>query len=129
MSLYADLTIGDFLLDFILNQKGRVITSRAEKDNDEWSRLIWYLIDMSWMSVYKLNRINRKNQLRVGGDFFNLCSLMTNTKEGAGDDVDFAEKREFLEDEIEGIPLLFIDAGEDFQLKWPRFKDLNLIMD
>ena len=133
MSLYADLTWGYFLQDFIINQRGCVITPRADKEKDEWSRLVWYLLDISWQSVYRLKRINRRNQPRIGGDFFNLCNLITHADDafsdiehaGNGNNPFFGDN---VEEEPEGLSLLLIDAGDDYTLRNPRFKDFSLNM-
>ena len=127
MSLYAGLTFGDFIQDFVINQKGSVITCRAEKDKDEWSRLIWYLIDLSWTSVYNLKRIGHINELRIGVDFLDIYSLMTKTTKDKPNELSYyetIETDEYLDrNESEGISLLLIDVKDDYQLKYSRYKN------
>ena len=127
MSLYAGLSFGDFLHDFIINQKGSVITCRAEKDKEEWSRLIWYLIDLSWISVYNLSRIGRNNELRISGDFFDIHRLMTETAMVNSNVLSLYETMDtavYLDVNVgEGISLLLIDVKDDYQLKYSRYKN------
>jgi hypothetical protein len=129
ISLYAGLTFGDFLHDFIINQKGRVITCRAEKDKEEWSRLIWYLIDLSWISVYNLKRVGRKDELRIGGDFFDIHRLMTETTKVNSNVRSLYETMDtagYLDGNVgEGISLLLIDVNDDYQLKSSRYKNFE----
>ena len=79
--------------------------------------------------IVRLKRINRRNQPRIGGDFFNLCNLITHADEvfsdiehaGKGNNPFFGDN---VEEEPEGLSLLLIDAGEDYTLRNPRFKGL-----
>lgn len=134
MKLSSGLTFGDFIQDFIIFQKGRAITPRAQKDNDEWSRLVWYLIDISWMSVFRLKRLNHLNQQRIGGDFFNIYDLITNQKGQSSEDISYEiENKEIVgkgkQGEQEGISLLLIEVNGDFFLQCPRYKNLYSMMD
>lgn len=55
MNLISDQTFGHFISDFVSLQNGRTITTRALQKKDEWSHLIWYLLDMSWLSTYRFS--------------------------------------------------------------------------
>ena len=113
--LQPEHSFGSFVYDFVMLQNGRVFTQRNQKEKDEWSRLIWYLLDISWLSVYKLKSLGLTDQQMISGDFFNLYQSMysvdspelleiiisTDNIDTSGDDVE------------EGIPIFFISIDEN----------------
>ena len=114
MNLISDQSFGHFISNFVSLQNGRTITKRAQQSKDEWSRLIWYLLDISWLGAYRLSSIGHDNHLMISGDFFNLCNLMysVNTEDQIKKMLIDGEVVEF-NDEEEGISLFLIDVDEN----------------
>lgn len=123
MNLISDQSFGHFISDFVSLQNGRTITKRAQQSKDEWSRLIWYLLDISWLGAYRLSSIGHDNHLMISGDFFNLCNLMysVNTEDQIkkilinGDTVEF-------NDEEEGISLFLINVDENADKQYSEYR-------
>jgi len=59
------------LWNFIHWDTGRPISIEAEKNEDEWSRLIWDLINHTKGVVYHQRAIQQSSD-RANGDFFNF---------------------------------------------------------
>lgn len=130
MILYPEQTFGDLIQSLVICQNGRIITPRADQNKDEWSHLVWYLIDICWQSAYKVSRVNYPHQSRIGGDFFNICNFMTNTTIHELDDI----KVDFVEDYAEGddkgwFSLLLIDVDCDYPLTVSRYKNFYKYME
>lgn len=68
----SDLTLGRFINDLVEWQEGRTINEEEKMDDEEWSRLIWTLINASKTAVFNRRRIGNFNVPRTSGDFFNL---------------------------------------------------------
>lgn len=73
----ADLSFGRFLWDFIHWQSGRPISEEQDKNNDEWSRLVWDLIDRTRYKVFNLQNVQIQNKLQSNGDFFSFMTTQS----------------------------------------------------
>lgn len=51
---------------------GRFINEEKRMDDEEWSRLIWTLINASKTAVFNRRRIGNIKVPRTSGEFFNL---------------------------------------------------------
>lgn len=124
----ADSSFSRFLWDLIHWQTGRPISDESEKDNDEWSRLIWDLIDRTRYKVFNLQNIQIQNRLQSNGDFFSFMTMqnvqpalhllynnwvigINGVKKDFHDD---KKRKGILENTAykEGISILFIDLDQ-----------------
>ena len=72
-NMYFDdeASFGLYLWNFIHWDTGRPISIEAEKNEDEWSRLIWDLINHTKGVIYHQRAIQQSSD-RANGDFFNF---------------------------------------------------------
>lgn len=124
MSIYPEQTFGDFIQDLVLCQKGRIITSYADRAKDEWSRLMWYLIDICRASNFKLTRVNYPKQPRVNGEFFDICNMMVyGLNPYVENDIHDVTENENESDGNGCFALLLINTEDDHLFSVPRYKD------
>lgn len=100
MSFSSDLTLGRFINDIMDWQEGRTICDESKKNNEEWSRLIWTLIDFSKNAVFNRRGVGLENRPRTLGEFFNLI---------VAEDLVPTNVEDEVLDEENGISVLFID--------------------
>lgn len=72
MPFSSDLTLGRFINDLIEWQEGRTINEESKMNEEEWSRLIWTLINASKAAVFNRRRIGNIDAPRTSGDFFDF---------------------------------------------------------
>lgn len=100
MAFSSDLTLGRFINDLMDWQDGRTINEESSKNDEEWSKLIWTMVDISKAAIFNRMKIGHKNCPRTEGEFFDfMCdagSIMLNPKNGE-------------ENAENGISLLIID--------------------
>ena len=122
-----DFSFGSFLWDFIHWQNGRPMSPKCDKDNDEWSRFIWELVERTENHVFNLSRIKAENEQRAKGDFFDFMTKSVNwhnnllyeewtallqNYHGNSDDGGADNKElEVADDSPRGFSILFIDLG------------------
>lgn len=83
-------SFGSFLWDFIHWQNGRPISDSIENSKDDWSKLIWELIERSKKHVFYINK-GKANELkaqRCQGDTIGFLTKMTL---GLYDDISYQE--------------------------------------
>lgn len=120
------LSFGLFLWDFIHWQNGRSFSDSIELAKDDWSRLIWELIERSKTKVFNINKGKGIHEQRYQGDTIgfltNLVSydfhynewISQNSKRSADGYKIIREEyiesdRCRVEKECDGISILFID--------------------
>lgn len=100
MFFSSDLTLGRFINDLMDWQDGRTINEESKKDDEEWSRLIWSLVNISKAAIFNRRNIEQENRPRTAGEFFEfMCN--------ADSAIPVSENVE--ENAENGISLLFID--------------------
>ena len=109
MEFSGEMTLGRFIRDVIHWQTGRAISDETHKDSDEWSRLIWDLIQNVKNKVIHKGVFNRTN---IGYDGHNKLSddfldFMLSLDEGIPTNEDM-----ILDDDESGISILFIDIDD-----------------
>lgn len=72
MAFSSDLSLGRFINDFLEWQEGRTINEESKMDEEEWSRLIWTLINASKTAVFNRRRIGDVDMPRTSGIFLIL---------------------------------------------------------
>lgn len=72
MDFSSDLTLGRFINDLMDWQDGRTINEESQKDDEEWSRLIWTLINISKTAIFNRRNIGQVNRPRTAGEFFDF---------------------------------------------------------
>ncbi len=117
-----EASFGLYLWNFIHWDTGRPISIEAEKDEDEWSRLVWNLINHTRSVVYNQRAIQQSAD-RANGDFFkfmqtsecmdyipqSLLSEINGDSDNAFDPT--KEEKEAINLEYNGaISILFIDV-------------------
>lgn len=74
MDFSSDLTLGRFINDLMDWQDGRTI-NEDPKEDEEWSKLIWSLVDISKAAIFNRRNINQENHPRTAGEFFDfMCN-------------------------------------------------------
>lgn len=100
MDFSSDLTLGRFINDLLDWQDGRTINEESQKDDEEWSRLIWTLINISKTAIFNRRNIGQENSPRTAGEFFDFMC----------DEDPIIITTENIEENAENaISLLFID--------------------
>ena len=123
--LQPEHSFGGLVYDFVMMQNGRAFTQRNQKEKDEWSRLIWYLLDISWLGVYKLKSLRLTDQQMISGDFFNLYQLMYSVdSEELLEKVISADNIDSNGDDVdEGIPIFFISIDDNSDKMISKYRD------
>lgn len=106
MAFSKDMTFGRFIQNAINWQAGRTIAHESNKNSDEWSRLIWDLINLSAKKVFNRNNIRCKDCSRLSECFWHFISIDDNIRIPTNEDY------EINEEEGAGISTLFIDIDE-----------------
>lgn len=70
-----DYTLGRFLVAFTQWQTGRPIAPEADKNNDDWSKVIWDLIDANRKGFYNRRNIQHRQVPRNNGEFLQLITM------------------------------------------------------
>ena len=101
MTFSSDLTLGRFINDLMDWQDGRTINEETKQNEEEWSKLIWTLIDVSKKAVINSKKPFFDKKPRSAGEFFDcllygICSI----------DVISENEEENVEN---GISILLID--------------------
>lgn len=127
MNLISDQSFGHFVSDFVSLQNGRTITTRAQQTKDEWSHLIWYLLDTSWLGVYRLSSIGHDHHSMISGNFFNMCNMMysVDTNDQIKSIIIGSDDSGIMNDDYEeGIPLFLINVDDNADKHYPRYRKL-----
>ncbi len=106
MPFSGEMTFGRFIQNAINWQAGRAITDEVNKDSDEWSRLVWDLIEHSAKKVFNRKRIGIKNCPRLLDCFLNYTSIDNSFG------IPSNGENETYDDEGLGISTLIIDIDD-----------------
>lgn len=108
MSYYKNNTFGRFLVNMINWQAGRAISDEPARKDDEWSKLIWDLIENSLNTKFNRKNIDYKNVTRLSDGFLMLIDELP--------DIDSIingnDYSNVYDDENPGISILFIDIDD-----------------
>lgn len=106
MNFASDFTFGRFLWDMMVWQDGRTISIEEEKNNEEWSRLIWDLIHNTLNQKFTEKNAGypKRERPRTSGEFFDFICDTTHK---------ICLDENSLEDENGmGISMLYIDVTD-----------------
>lgn len=136
MEYSGEMTFGRFIRDAINWQTGRSISDETNKDNDEWSRLIWNLIQnvqnkVIHKGVFNRTNVGYKGHSKLSDDFLefmlnsneNVDSTISDYVNHSRDDkmkkyfsndsgAPTNEDRDIDDNEGVGISILFIDIDD-----------------
>ena len=114
MQIDDSFSFGRFLFDFINWQNGRPMMPEDQICGDEWSKLIWGIIDHNKKAVFRRKNINIYNEPRNSIDFLtSLCSQDNN--DFTGDEYTDNPANKSSEEYVMACPILFIDLAYDSQ--------------
>ena len=109
----TSLSFGRFIYDFVRWQNGRSIADEANKNSDEWSRLIWDILENNAKSCFKRKNVGLNQQQRNSTDYLNMLVGTENNANNNGGNVRHdVPQLEAIEDQPT-CSLLFIDIIED----------------
>lgn len=74
MAVDPQFSFSRFLWDFIHWQNGKPFVPEKAKVKDEWSRLIWSIVDKTRDVVFNRCNIGQKDKIRQNGDFFQFIT-------------------------------------------------------
>lgn len=107
MAFPNEMSVARFIYDAINFQTGRTISDKDNKDSDEWSRLIWDLLQHAIGDCFTLNSVGYCKSPQCSGNFPNFV------KDELGVDIEIPTKRNHDEENIgdnEGFAILIIDV-------------------
>ena len=107
MAFPNEMSVARFIYDAINFQTGRTISNKDNKDSDEWSRLIWDLLEHAIGDCFTLNSVGYCKSPQCSGNF------TTFVKDELGVDIGIPTERNYDEEdteEDEGFAILIIDV-------------------
>ncbi|MBR4838643.1 MAG: hypothetical protein IK004_09515 [Bacteroidales bacterium] len=108
MSYCHNNTFGRFLVNMINRQAGRAISEEPARKDDEWSKLIWDLIENSLNTKFNRENVDYKNVTRLSDGFLMLINKLPDIDSIInGNDYNGVN-----DDDSSGISILFIDIDD-----------------
>lgn len=109
----TSLSFGRFIYDFVRWQNGRSIADEANKNSDEWSRLIWDILGGNANSCFRRNNVGLNQQQRNSTDYLNMLVNIENNADNNGGNAGHDVPQLEAIDNQPVCSLLFIDIIED----------------